>query len=56
MNSNKKKEIIQEAEEKNVKFLRLMFTDIDGVIKNVEVPISQLEKVMDNEMAFDGSY
>lgn len=55
MNSNKKKEIIQEAEEKNVKFLRLMFTDIDGVIKNVEVPISQLEKVMDNEMAFDGS-
>ncbi|GAA0357443.1 type I glutamate--ammonia ligase [Alkalibacterium iburiense] len=55
MHSKKKEQIIKEAKEKNVKFLRLMFTDIDGVIKNVEVPISQLEKVMNNEMAFDGS-
>lgn len=50
-----KEEIRTKAEENNVRFLRLMFTDIDGVIKNVEVPISQLDKVMDNEMAFDGS-
>ncbi len=55
MSSNTKEEIRKKAEEKNVRFLRLMFTDIDGVIKNVEVPISQLDKVMDNEMAFDGS-
>lgn len=32
-----------------------MFTDILGTIKNVEVPISQLEKVLDNKMMFDGS-
>ncbi|MER2064470.1 MAG: type I glutamate--ammonia ligase, partial [Alkalibacterium sp.] len=55
MSSNRKEEIKNEAKERNVRFLRLMFTDIDGVIKNVEVPISQLDKVMDNEMAFDGS-
>ncbi|OJF91123.1 type I glutamate--ammonia ligase [Alkalibacterium sp. 20] len=55
MSSNRKEEIRKNAKEKNVRFLRLMFTDIDGVIKNVEVPISQLDKVMDNEMAFDGS-
>ena len=43
------------AQTENVRFLRLMFTDILGTIKNVEVPISQLEKVLDNKMMFDGS-
>ncbi|AZP04216.1 type I glutamate--ammonia ligase [Jeotgalibaca ciconiae] len=47
--------IIKMAEEENVRFLRLMFTDILGTIKNVEVPISQLNKVLDNKMMFDGS-
>ena len=31
------------------------FTDIMGTIKNVEVPVSQLDKVLDNKMMFDGS-
>lgn len=48
-------EIKQIAQEENVRFLRLMFTDILGTIKNVEVPISQLDKVLDNKMMFDGS-
>ncbi|MDR1567999.1 MAG: type I glutamate--ammonia ligase [Streptococcaceae bacterium] len=43
------------AESENVRYLRLMFTDILGTIKNVEVPISQLGKVLDNQMMFDGS-
>ncbi|SJZ75716.1 glutamine synthetase [Pilibacter termitis] len=43
------------AQEENVRFLRLMFTDILGTIKNVEVPISQLDKVLKNQMMFDGS-
>ena len=30
--------------EENVRYLRLQFTDILGTIKNVEVPVSQLEK------------
>ena len=48
-------EIIKHAQEENVRFLRLMFTDIMGTIKNVEVPISQLKKVLDNKMMFDCS-
>lgn len=50
-----KKFIEQAAKDKDVRFLRLMFTDILGTIKNVEVPISQLDKVLDNKMMFDGS-
>ncbi|MEH7252362.1 type I glutamate--ammonia ligase [Neobacillus niacini] len=43
------------ALEDNVKFIRLQFTDILGTIKNVEIPVSQLEKALDNKMMFDGS-
>lgn len=50
-----KESIIADAQENNVHFIRLMFTDIRGTIKNVEIPVSQLEKALDNNMAFDGS-
>ncbi|KIS04118.1 type I glutamate--ammonia ligase [Paucilactobacillus wasatchensis] len=39
----------------NVRFLRLMFTDLFGTIKNVEIPISQLDKLLENKIMFDGS-
>jgi len=32
-----KKEILKQAEEFNVHYIRLMFTDIMGVLKNVEI-------------------
>lgn len=41
--------------DENVEFLRLQFSDVFGTIKNVEVPVSQLEKVLDNNLMFDGS-
>ena len=47
--------ILADAKEQNVRFIRLIFTDINGVIKNVEIPQSQLKKAMDNKMMFDGS-
>ena len=47
--------ILADAKEQNVRFIRLIFTDINGVIKNVEIPQSQLKKEMDNKMMFDGS-
>lgn len=47
--------IIQDVKDQNVRFLRLMFTDILGTVKNVEVPVSQLDKVLDGKMMFDGS-
>lgn len=50
-----KEDIKRFASESNVKFIRLQFTDILGTIKNVEIPISQLDKALDNKMMFDGS-
>lgn len=50
-----KEDIRRISDEENVKFIRLQFTDILGTIKNVEIPISQLEKALDNKMMFDGS-
>ncbi len=50
-----KADIRRMAKEEDVQFLRLMFTDLYGTIKNVEVPISQLDKLLDNKLMFDGS-
>ncbi|MFJ7696609.1 type I glutamate--ammonia ligase [Lysinibacillus fusiformis] len=50
-----KEDIKRLIEEKNVSFIRLQFTDILGTIKNVEIPVSQLDKAMENKMMFDGS-
>lgn len=47
--------IFEDAKEKNVHFIRLAFSDVNGILKNVEIPVSQLDKALDNEMAFDGS-
>src|SRR5437763_10572496 len=35
--------------------MRLQFTDILGVNKNVEIPASQFEKALDGDIMFDGS-
>ena len=48
-------DILARCKEENVHFLRLQFIDIDGIIKNVEVPRSQFEKALNGEIMFDGS-
>ncbi len=50
-----REEILRLSDEENVRFLRLQFTDLLGVIKNVEVPRSQFEKALDGQIMFDGS-
>ncbi|SFE37419.1 L-glutamine synthetase [Alteribacillus iranensis] len=50
-----REDITRMAEEENVKFIRLQFTDLQGIIKNVEIPVDQLQKALDNKMMFDGS-
>ena len=47
--------ILKDAVEKNVEFVRLQFTDVFGLMKNVAITVSQLEKALDNECMFDGS-
>ncbi|TMN23650.1 type I glutamate--ammonia ligase [Lentibacillus cibarius] len=50
-----REQIMKKIEEENVQFIRLQFTDMLGTIKNVEIPLSQLDKALDNKMMFDGS-
>ena len=50
-----KASIISKCKELDVRFIRLQFTDILGVVKNVAIPVSQLEKALSNEIMFDGS-
>ena len=49
------KEILKVADEEQVHFMRLEFIDIMGVLKNVEIPRSQFQKALENEIMFDGS-
>ncbi|AKX96709.1 glutamine synthetase [Moorella thermoacetica] len=51
----KRAAVLQQAEEWGVKFVRLQFTDIFGVLKNVAIPVDQLPKALNNELMFDGS-
>ena len=49
------KDVLEIARKHNVRFLRLQFTDILGVNKNVEIPASQFEKGLAGDIMFDGS-
>lgn len=47
--------IMNKAREENVRFIRLQFTDIMGVMKSVSITYEQLEKALEGELMFDGS-
>src|SRR3954470_5812231 len=49
------KDILDLARTLNVRSMRLQFTDILGVNKNVEIPASQFEKALAGDIMFDGS-
>ncbi len=50
-----KDRVLEDAKKRDVKYIRLCFTDIHGTIKNVEIPINGLEDALDNKVMFDGS-
>lgn len=50
-----KEDILRLAEEEDVEFIRLQFTDIFGMLKNVAVTFSQLKKALEGQCMFDGS-
>ena len=50
-----KEDIFRMVEEEDVEFIRLQFTDIFGVLKNMAITSSQLGKALDNQCMFDGS-
>jgi glutamine synthetase len=47
--------VLKTAKERDVKFIRLWFTDILGVLKNFALPVEQLEAAMNDGVGFDGS-
>src|SRR5881275_2321022 len=49
------KDILELTTANDVRFLRLQFTDILGINKNVEIPASQFEKALAGDIMFDGS-
>ena len=50
-----KEEIIQIVEDEDVEFIRLQFTDMFGMFKNIAITSNQLEAALDNRLMFDGS-
>ena len=48
-------DILKKIKEKDVRFIRLQFVDIQGIVKNVAIPVSQIEKAMGQGISFDGS-
>jgi len=48
-------DVLRSIEENQVRFLRLQFVDIGGLVKNVGIPVSQAEKALKSGISFDGS-
>ena len=48
-----KEAILQMAEEEDVEFIRLQFTDMFGMMKNMAITAGQLEKALNNQCVFD---
>ena len=55
MSKYTKEDICRMIEEEDVEFIRLQFTDMFGTLKNVAVTTSQLDRVLNNEIMFDGA-
>ena len=55
MSKYSREDIIRMVEDEDVEFIRLQFTDIFGILKNVAITASQLNKALNNDCMFDGS-
>lgn len=53
MGNYTREEILQMAEEEDVEFVRLQFTDMFGVIKNIAVTSRELPRALDNRCTVD---
>jgi glutamine synthetase len=47
--------VLQQAAEQQIAFINLQFTDILGIVKNVTIPVEELENALDRGVWFDGS-
>ena len=54
-NGEAKEYVLKHAKEKDVKFIRLWFTDVLGALKSVSITVEELEHALEYGMGFDGS-
>ena len=50
-----KEYVLKMAKEHNVKFIKMWFTDILGMLKSFSITVNELEGALDDGMGFDGS-
>ena len=50
-----KEDVLRIAEEENVEFIRLQFTDVFGNLKNIAITSGHLKNALENKCMFDGS-
>ena len=55
MAKNSKADVLKMAKDKDVRFIRLQFTDVFGILKNVTITNSRIEKILEDGCMFDGS-
>ncbi len=55
MSKYTREDICKIVKEEDVEFIRLQFTDMFGTLKNIAVTANQLERVLDNQVSFDGA-
>jgi glutamine synthetase len=48
-------QVLKAVQEKNIETIRLQFTDVQGIVKNVAIPANRLGKALQSGIAFDGS-
>ncbi len=53
--SDQQSDLLARVEQQNIKFIDLQFTDVVGVVKNVTIPVQQLQAALDHGVWFDGS-
>ena len=56
MGNYTREEILQMAEEEDVEFIRLQFTDMFGTLKNIAITARELPRALDNRCIVDGSF
>ncbi len=49
------KDLVKRVKEDKVKFISLQFTDVMGAVKSVDMPVRNLEGVLEDGAWFDGS-
>ncbi|MFQ5751095.1 MAG: glutamine synthetase family protein [bacterium] len=55
MDTQDKEHVLKNARDNNVRFIRLWFTDILGLLKSFAITIKELELVLEEGAGFDGS-